>query len=111
MKHTKLIAITLMAVGLAAGLITSTKSQADQPTRRHEAIVIGYHATYRDVLDEAGNVIYRTEDDFVIDLVSGSEGAPDVKLGKRLGDTIAYLSNEGFKFKRSLAFSLDVFEK
>lgn len=95
----KILITTLTAATLIGVLITaqSNKSQANEQVNKRACVIVGYRPTYRAVYDDLGNLQYRTEDDYVIDLYSASVNALPVVLGERYSDVNVKLRAAGYR--------------
>lgn len=94
----KSIILLLLGAALTGTLITvsSTTSHADQQ-RQHSTIMLRYDAVNRPVYDANGQLLYDTEDDFVITMVSSSANAPEIPLGTRYAVANAFLRDAGYE--------------
>jgi hypothetical protein len=107
MKKITIVAVTIALLLGAIGF--SHNSSADQPRHKHSTLMLGYRATYR-LEHSADGSVYMTEDDFVVDLVSGSPDAPKISIGTRYAVVNAYLRDEGYRVAGQIIFGLEKWE-
>lgn len=96
----KILTVTVTAAVLVGALIAthSFNANATLPKEQHGAIYLGYGAYYRDVRDDNGNLLYRTEDGVAVTFTSASANTPQISIGTSLGVAIAVLMDDGFRF-------------